>query len=282
MFTLAPAPTLPVGLAGHVKRNPIAAPIVTRETVKAARSVWAAVQREHGFKGSPSTALLTAPDANVKIAKSLRAVWSLTLSPAMSAGAINTCVRYTDCQDVCVLTSGKGNLPAVQRSRAARTDFLYRAPAAFAVVLADEVARAARIAGKHGSAWGMRLNAASDIPWESAAPWVLSLITDNGGTVYDYTKAWARPDVPGYTLVRSVDSRQDLARIAAVVNGGQNVAVVLPIAKGAPVPPMWQGLPTVDGDVSDDRTADPKGRVIVLRAKGKLRNNSTHPLVRAL
>lgn len=283
MFTLLPAPLVMVGLAGHLKRNPLQDPgTITPVMRQAARAVYGAVQREHGFSGTGTNALLTAPGANVKIAKSERAVWSLTLAPAASSGLINTCVRYADCHDVCVLTSGKGGVPAVQRSRAARTALLYRSPDAFAVLLADEIDRAARAAKKGGNRWGMRLNAASDIAWEHAAPWVLDRISALGGVTYDYTKAWSRVDTPGYTLVRSVDSRQDTARIAATVNAGQNVAVVLPVKKGAPVPATWNGLPTVDGDISDDRSEDPRGVVVVLRAKGTLRNRPGHALVRAL
>ena len=281
-ITILPAPDHAVGLAAHLKRNPLPEPTVTRQLVREARGIYRAIMREHGFQGRSDTALLTDPAGNVKIAKSERAVWSLTLAPAMSSGMINTCVRYADCSDVCVLTSGKGNLPAVQRSRCARTALLYRAPEAFAILLADELRRAGRKANRLGFAWGVRLNAASDIPWEHAAPWVFDAIKGYGGTAYDYTKSWARADRDGYTLVRSVDSRQSVDRIAAIIGEGKNVAVVLPVKKGEPVPATWQGLPTIDGDVSDDRTADPRGVVVVLRAKGALRNRPNHPLVRAL
>lgn len=277
-----PMPTLAVGLAGHFKRSPIAAPIVTPDTVRQARAIAADIWRDHGFKGAPSS-ILTPPDANTKIKKSARLVWSLTLAPAMSSGMINTCVRYADCQDICVLTSGKGGVPSVQRARAARTAFLYRAPHAFAVLLADEIDRAARIAQRDDREWRIRLNAASDIPWEIAAPWLLERIRANGGAAYDYTKSWARQDTPGYTLCRSVDSRQDVDKIiATVVNQRRNVAVILPIAKGDPVPTMWNGMLAIDGDVSDDRTADPRGVVVILRAKGALRNRPDHAMVRAL
>jgi hypothetical protein len=279
MYTLAPAPTIMVGLAGHLKRNPLQDPgTITPEMRRAARAVYGELQREHGFSGSGTTPLLTPPDANTKIRKSARLVWSLTLAPAASSGMINTCVRYADCHDVCVLTSGKGGVPAVQRSRAARTALLYRAPDAFAVLLADEIDRAARTDRE----WRVRLNAASDISWELAAPWLLQRIADNGGAAYDYTKAWGRPDTPGYTLCRSVDSRQDIDKIRATVATGRNVAVILPIGKTEPTPNEWLGMPAIDGDVSDDRSADPRGVIVILRAKGTLRNRPDHAMVRAV
>lgn len=278
-LSLAPAPVGMVGLAGHLKRHPLADPgTIDRPTLLQARAIWADLRAEHGFKGT--AALLTPPDANQKIAKSERLVWSLTLSPAMSEGMINTCVRYADCVAVCVLTSGKGALPTVQRARNVRTSLLYRAPGAFAVLLADELDRAARKAD--GAAWGVRLNAASDIPWEHAAPWLLQRVAGLGGQTYDYTKAWGRTAPDGYTLVRSVDSRQTDAEIGAVLRRGENVAVILPIAKGAPVPTTWHGFPAIDGDPSDARCDDPRGVVVILRAKGKLRGQTSHPMVRSL
>lgn len=276
-----PAPSHAVGLAGHFKRAPIAEPLVTPDTVRQARAIAADIWREHGFKGAPAS-LLTPPDANTKIRKSARLVWSLTLAPAFASGLINTCVRFADCHDICVLTSGKGGVPSVQRARAARTDLLYRAPHAFAVLIADEIDRAARTARRTDREWRIRLNAASDIPWEIAAPWILERIRANGGAAYDYTKSWGRQDVPGYELCRSVDSRQDWDTIARQVYNGRNVAVILPIAKGEPTPDEWQGLPAIDGDVSDDRTGDPWGVVVILRAKGALRNRPEHAMVRAL
>lgn len=284
MITVLPAPTVAIGLASHLKRHglPDARTQYGAADIAAARAVYGEIQRRHGFKGTGTTPLLTAPDANTKIRKSERLVWSLTLAPAMSSGMINTCVRYGDCADICVLTSGKGGVPAVQRSRAARTELLYCAPVAFAILLADEIRRAARLARRDGREWRVRLNAASDIPWEIAAPWLLQMITDMGGAAYDYTKSWARPDVPGYTLCRSVDSRQDVAKIRATVDAGRNVAVILPITKGEPTPREWNGMPAIDGDTSDDRTADPIGVVVILRAKGKLRNRPEHAMVRAI
>lgn len=281
--TILPKPTLAVGLASHLKRNPLPDPgAISRDDLAVARTTWGEIQREHGFLGTGTSALLTPPDANTKIKKSAALVWSLTLAPAMSSGMINTCVRYADCHDVCVLTSGKGGVPAVQRSRAARTGLLYRAPHAFAVLLAAEIDRAAYKALREGREWRVRLNAASDIPWEVAAPWLLQHIADNSGRAYDYTKSWARPDVPGYTLCRSVDSRQSVEKIRATVNSGHNVAVILPIAKGQPTPDVWEGMPAVDGDVSDDRSVDPRGVVVILRAKGTLRNRPAHPMMRAV
>lgn len=270
---LSPAPVVAVGLASHLKRFPLSAPALG---VRDAREVWSEVQREHGFNGNPLTPVLSAPGNNTKIAKSVAPVWSLTLAPAMSSGLINTCVRYQDCHDVCVLTSGRGVMSSVQRSRAARTSLLYRAPEAFAAIVSHEVSRINR------EGWRIRLNSASDIPWETAAPWLINLIVENGGQAYDYTKSWGRSDVDGYTLVRSVDSRQSIEKIKSIVDSDRNVSVVLPVGKTESVPAIWHGMPTVDGDVSDDRTEDPAGRVVVLRAKGKLRNLPNHPLVRNL
>lgn len=282
MLSLAPVPVGLVGLAGHLKRHPLPDPgVISDEMRREARATWAALRGEHGFRAEHG-ALLTPPDANAKIKKSARAVWSLTLSPAMSQGQINTCVRYADCVDVCVLTAGKGALPVVQRSRNARTALLYRAPEAFAILLADEIDKAGRLARRDGFTWGLRPNAASDIPWEIAAPWLLERVANLGGRSYDYTKAWSRTGSDLYSITRSVDSRQSVEEIRDVLANGDNVAVILPVKKGHDVPSTWQGLPAIDGDVSDARCDDPRGVVVILRAKGKLRGVPSHPMVRAL
>lgn len=280
-MNIAPAPTVPVGLSGWLKRHPLGEPDVSPATVQAARAVWADIRADHGMRRDGSAALLTPPDGNAKITKSVAAVYSLTLSPAMSSGLLNTCVRYADCAAVCVLTSGKGALSSVQTARDARTALLYRAPDAFATLLAHEITRAAHKARRDGYAWRVRLNAASDLPWEHGAPWLLELITREDGAAYDYTKAWKRETPDGYSLTLSADSRHDHRDIVAAVRAGRNVAVILPIPKGAPVPSEWHGVPAIDGDVTDDRTTDPRGVVVVLRAKGRLRGTTGHPMVKA-
>lgn len=282
LSTLLPKPVGLVGLAGHLKRHPLQDPgVITPEKLRAARAVWRELRAEYGF--STAGALLTPPDANSKLAKGqgVRPIWSLTLSPAVSSGAYNTCVRYADCAAACVLLAGKGELPTVQRSRDSRTALLYRAPEAFSVLVAHELDKAAR--EMKGHVWGFRPNAASDIAWELAAPWMLRRVAELGGASYDYSKAWGRRDTLGYRLTLSVDSRQDDETIAQAVRSGQNVAVIVPVRKGQPVPSSWRGLPAIDGDVTDARCDDPQGVVVLLRAKGKLRGAGTsHPMVRAL
>lgn len=282
MFTLSPAPAGLVGLVGALRRRPLAAPVVSPVTIGAARAVWAELRAEFGMRADGTARLLTPPAGNLKIAKNARASYSLTLSPAMSSGFVNTCVRTADCAAICVLTSGKGALSSVQTARDARTALLYRAPEAFAVLLADEIARAGRT---HGAGeWAIRLNAASDVPWEIVAPWLVALVVENGGEAYDYTKAWRRSSTPGYRLTFSVDSRITRDEIASKITAGETVTVVVPVRKGAPMPATWDGMPAVDGDTTDDRSADAAGRIVLLRAKGKIagaRANG-HPLVRSL
>lgn len=270
-----------VGLAGHLKRHPLPDPgTISDDVLRAARETFMTLRREYGM--STPGKLLTEPDVNLKLAKGkgVRPLWSLSLAPAASSGAFNTCVRYLDCFDVCVLLSGNGRYPNTQRSRDCRTALLYRAPEAFAVLLAHEIDRAAD--SMEGHPWGLRANAASDIPWELAAPWLIERVAEAGGAMYDYTKAWGRQSLPGYRLTFSVDSRQDTARIADKLAAGETCTIVVPVKKGKALPTSWQGLPAIDGDQTDARCDDPAGVVVLLRAKGKLRGAVAHPLVRAL
>lgn len=283
VLPILPAPTGLVGLVGELKRRPIPAPTVTPATVKAARAVWAAIRGEHGFKADGSVRLLSAPDSNVKLRKGETAIYGLNLSPAISSGLINTCVFTRDCEAVCVLRDARGSWSSTMAARAARTELLFRARESFAIILADELQRAAAKAARTETEWRVRLNVGSDIPYEIVAPWLITMIGELGGRVYDYTKAWSRGGRDDYSVTLSADGRHDVATIVETVRGGRNVAVVVDIPRGAPLPNVWHGVPAIDGDLTDDRTTDPRGVVVLLRAKGKLRGvpAGSHPLVKA-
>jgi len=233
-----------------------------------ARSTWATARAVAGFSGYGN--LLTPPNANEKIAKSERLIYSLSLAPANMAG-VNVCAFSTAaCRAVCVLkTAGNALYPMVQRARIVKTQFLNENPAAFVSLLASEIRRAI---GKHGAEnVSFRLNTASDIRWEKVAPELFSI---TGATFYDYTKYPAEHRSPGenYRLVFSVSERKTSDAFARdYLKNGRNVAVVFDTKKGHALPNTWEGFPVLDGDRTDDRTIDPAGYVVGLRAKGSAR-----------
>jgi hypothetical protein len=142
-------------------------------------------------------------------------------------------------------------------------------PHAFYLVLAGEIARAVR---KHGAV-RVRLNVVSDVRWELVAPAFLSRgLWSERVTFYDYT-AWsvsARPEpvALGYRLTRSAKEIHSVADIRSMIAAGCTVAVPFAVRKGQPLPQVWHGMAVIDGDMSDDRTLDPHGVIVGLRAKG--------------
>lgn len=222
---------------------------------------------EHGYRKAP--ALLSPPDANFKLSKSATPTYSLALAPADMAGDWNTCTWATSaCRAVCVLkTGGKSVFDSVRTARVLKTRFLAEHPQAFVTLLGWELQRAVL---KHERIVA-RLNVASDLRWERIAPTLLTLA---GVGFYDYTKApvGQRFATDGYRLTYSVSERpQSTVNALEAMRSLANAAVVFDTLRGHALPATWNGFVVIDGDLGDDRTEDPAGTVVGLRAKGSAR-----------
>jgi hypothetical protein len=249
-----------------------------------------------GYSGEAP--LLSPPDANVKLHKSARPTYGLTLAPADGThyaddrvimprdglctydavgrctdpehSTIDACVWSTPaCRAACVLvTSGNNVRPSVRKAHAVRTLFLFLFPQAFVTLLWHELEHAAR---KYDGGIVARLNVASDIRWELVAPEVLELA---GVAYYDYTKApiGQRSAPADYRLVYSVSERPSSERNALEAMRQLATSAVVFERTDAGLPSTWHGFRVVDGDVSDDRTLDPRGTVVGLLAKGSARH----------
>lgn len=253
-------------------RGPIALDSVA---VAEARRLWKAFRIARGMTGAaPFTA-----DArsNAKLALSGIATRGLTLAPAGASGIANVCPNATrSCTAGCVVAyAGRGPIPSVLAGRIARTAFLYRYPEAAVALIARELrAEAAKAPG----GVLVRLNVGSDLPWESIAPDLFSI---EGLRFYDYTKVPGRVSggpIAGYRLVFSHSEAAHSEAVARrYLSAGGSVAVVFKVAKGRPLPSTWWGAPVIDGDATDDRTADPEGVVVGLRVKGRGRGQEAGP-----
>lgn len=232
-----------------------------------ARRVWREYRVAQGYSGDAR--ILSAPDANVKMAKGSETIYGLSLAPADMAGTWDACQwRTPGCTAVCVLaTAGKGVMASVRRARVTRTTFAGAEPQAFVTLVVGELRDAVRKDG----AIGWRPNVASDLRWERFAP---DALTVPGVTVYDYTKAPLKHRAgAGYRLTFSVSERaQSVAEALEYLRTGGNAAVVFDTIKGHELPSTWNGFPVIDGDVTDYRPTDPHGAVVGLRAKGSARN----------
>jgi hypothetical protein len=137
-----------------------------------------------------------------------------------------------------------------------------------AVLIAHEICVAVR---RHRRI-GLRLNGVMDIRWEEVAPVSLQYYRRVGVTKqYDYTK-WSprmRPNVPDYYhLTLSASEHTDPATLREWAAAGHSIAIPFRIAKGEALPETYHGIPVIDGDLTDDRTLDPPGVIVGLRAKG--------------
>lgn len=243
-----------------------------------ARDSWARFRHGHGF-ARVYTPLLTPPSANAKFGKSKAATYGLALAQSRTSG-INVCPHSTpNCVSACVSKNGNGAFNKVKKARVAKTLFWAEHPEAFSVIMVHEITRAI---AKHNGNVVFRLNTFSDIRWEETNPEFFAI---PGAKFYDYTKDWSRTSLPNYQLTYSATERTTPDEIQAQTALGANVAVVLKVRSGKvrpdmlahtpvnemgyrPIPETFHGVPMVDGDASDDRTIDPMGAVIGLRAKG--------------
>lgn len=240
-----------------------------------AKQLWADYRGERGFARIYAP-LLSAPNYNVKFMHTLFAVvYGLALSP-WNASGWNVCRFATRmCRAGCVAFAGKGTLPDVQRARIVKTQFLADHPHAFFTLLFWEIGKASR---KHGHKLRVRLNTFADIPWEEIAPDLF----DGFPSVqfYDYTKWPDRQPPSNYTLVRSASELMADNEIPKLTAAGTNVAVAFRTRRAEPLPVTYMGVRVIDGDQSDDRTKDPKGVIVGLRAKGLMRKREYDGFVR--
>jgi len=243
-------------------------------TYREARARQRAFYREHGRKDAPASILTQTG----KLSLSESFCVGIQLRPGDASGLEVCTMRTKGCTAACVLEfSYRGKSANTRDGRTLRTLFLAADPQAFVAIVAHEL-RA--LVAKHGRV-AFRPNIASDIRWEYVAPALFSI---PGVVGYDYTK-WNplkfRGTLANYRLTYSVSEHPLSEAIAAsYVKSGGCAAVVVATRKHE-IPDTWKGMPTVDGDLTDDRTTDPKGCYVILSAKAdvKVRKDGTSRVV---
>lgn len=214
------------------------------------------------------------------------AVRGLALAPHNLSGR-NVCPHAGACREACVLWfAGRTNSNVYRKAALARTAMLFADRRAFLEQLSEELADLVVWAAAHDATPCVRLNAASDIRWESVAPDIFA----DFPTVqfYDYTKfAPARrgADLPdNYSLTYSLSEKSTYADVVNAWQQGRNIAVVF----DAPYKPSigrFGALPgyvrfqalngetttmsVVDGDLHDVRLPERDGRGVVVALRGK-------------
>lgn len=194
------------------------------------------------------------------------------------------CPRSTKgCRDAClIVSSGHMGLQrkatenqgkdwyegVIVRAQIARTLTLVLNPVGAVALMNECIKNVAKKSDQAEPRW--RLAIADDVRWENVAPVLLRTCRSLGVKMYGYTK-WSleeRPAPYGVTLVRSASERTTDGTIVDIINSKGNVAVVFNVKRNEAFPKTWNGIKIVDGDKSDDRSADPKGVIVGLRAKG--------------
>ena len=219
----------------------------------------------------------------------------LYLAPGQIAGVGNLCPHASaGCLAACLFTAGRaGIFEAVNAARVMRTRFLHDNRAGFIAALRGEIAALVRKAKRRGLKPVVRLNGTSDLPWETLAP---ELFADFPRLrFYDYTKsvrralAFAAGKLPrNYHLTFSY-SETNAAAAGLAIAAGVNVAAVadgVKVGQRFALPGLPDARPTFSADRHDLRFLDRKGkdgrgRIGILKAKGKAKGDSSGFVIRA-
>jgi hypothetical protein len=205
----------------------------------------------------------------------------LYLAPSYLSGN-NVCpFASAGCIASCLFSAGMGAFGNVKRARIAKTKAFFHSPKAFIEQIACDIAAAQRKADREGLTLCVRLNGTSDLPWEVFGGETGVSLMDRFPqiTFYDYTKNPSRirkflaGKMPfNYSLTFS-RSESNGATALQLASEGANVAVVFSTKKANGLPNSWGGREVVDGDVSDLRFLDARGRIVGLRAKGQAKKD---------
>jgi hypothetical protein len=238
-------------------------------------------------KPFPVKRLLQSGDSNTKLRKNSGAGFQtvgLSLAPHQSAGIGNVCPWASNgCIEACLNHQGLASVfHDIQRARIAKTVAWYENRQWFLDTLKLELEQASRRAAAAGQRIAARLNVFSDIPWETTG------IIDAFPKIefYDYSKAPRRAGLlrPNYWVTLSRSETNSDACIDALSRGA-NVAIpfadserpyVGNRAQLQQLPKKWYGFHVIDGDTTDLRFDDIRGRkhgrVVGLRLKAHSHN----------
>ena len=227
--------------------------------------------------------LLSNPITNYKAKKNLSLkvdTYFLSLAHSNTSG-YNVCpvankigennANKSNCSLVCLAKNGNGNYPNVIKSRITKTKRFFEDRQNFLNELVVEIYKSIEKSRVNKNTPTFRLNAYSDIKWESVKVdkfgnnTIFQLFPDV--QFYDYTKIPNRITPFNYSLTYSHWGKWETTNKA--MKQGQNVAMVFDAKKTDKLPKMFKGRQVVDGDKTDLRTPQNDGlnAIVGLRAK---------------
>ena len=200
--------------------------------------------------------------------------YGLHLAPYNLSGK-NVCSSATaGCSAACLNTAGRGIMHSVQDARVKKTRRFFEDRDGFLSQLYKEIKSSVKSAAKKQIDSCFRLNLTSDILWER---FVIEDFPDS--QFYDYTKHLKRfirfleGKLPSnYHLTYSRDETTPDTLVKSLCASGGNVAVVF---RGKKLPRRWLGIEVIDGDDSDLRFQDGKGKIVGLLEKGLAKKDET-------
>jgi hypothetical protein len=223
--------------------------------------------------------LLTTANAKIRKGEKLGfQTFGIHLAPANLSG-FNVCKDASvGCAASCLNTAGMGAFSNVQLARIEKTRLFFKDKSLFMSQLIKEISSAVKSAQKKNLVSTFRLNLTSDLPWEK--------IKLNGKNIfemfldcqfYDYTKTPERMtsflagEMPKNYHLTFSRSENNGAIAESILKSGGNVAMVF----RKTLPSSYLGAEVVNGDETDLRFLDGKGKIVGLVEKGKAKKDES-------
>jgi hypothetical protein len=223
--------------------------------------------------------LLTTANAKIRKGEKLGfQTFGVHLAPANLSG-FNVCKDASPgCAASCLNTAGMGAFSNVQLARIEKTRLFFKDKALFLAQLIKEISSAVKSAKKKNLVATFRLNLTSDLPWEK--------IKLNGKNLfemfpdcqfYDYTKtpermtAFLAGEMPENYHLTFSRSENNGAIAESILKSGGSVAMVFRKS----LPTQYLGAEVVNGDETDLRFLDGKGKIVGLVEKGKAKKDDS-------
>lgn len=184
------------------------------------------------------------------------------LAPHTMSG-YNVCPNSSvGCQNVCLVTAGRGSMTTVQQARIRKTKLYFEDNSTFMSILNNDITLFNNYCEELKIQGYVRLNGTSDIKWENSLNFKLYPKL----RFYDYTKIIGRniKHIPNYKLTYSRSENTSNEELLISLSEGNNVAVVFDNP-----PTSYLNIPVINGDLNDLRWLDPEGVIVGLKAKGK-------------
>ncbi len=216
------------------------------------------------------TKLLSDGDQNTKLAKSNKSdteyrSFGLSLAPHKISG-YNTCKDATTCADTCLDSTGRRAVfERIHIGKIARTIAFFKHRRWFLNRLETELENKCKHGVKTGYIPCFRLNMFSDLPWEQFIDTEYYYRYQcSRAYFYDYTKCLERAGLQERNYwVTASRSETNNAGILDCLSRGINCAIVFGSTRGkqhVTLPGSWNGFQVIDGDKTDLRFLDPRGR----------------------